>query len=108
MSNVTINKGNFLYVAFMTFKIDYQKEQGDANFFNGSDADRTKTDMLFKVNAASLLGARSPQQTEFTYQFIEANDKNKNHSDFIRSNKFDYGYDPNGGHRACSMDHKAG
>ena len=28
MSNVTINKGNFLYVAFMTFKIDYQKEQG--------------------------------------------------------------------------------
>ena len=50
---------------------NYAKEQGDANFFNGSDADRKKTDLLFKVNAASLLGARSPQQTEFTYQFID-------------------------------------
>ena len=28
MSNGTINKANFLSVAFMTFKIDYQKEQG--------------------------------------------------------------------------------
>ncbi|MFB2648635.1 TonB-dependent receptor domain-containing protein [Shewanella mangrovisoli] len=55
------------------FAANYQKEQGDANFFNGNDADRTKTDMLFKVNAASLLGARSPQQTEFTYQFIDDN-----------------------------------
>lgn len=43
----------------------------------------------------------------FTNQFIEANDANKNYSSFIRSNKFDYGYDPNGGHRALSMD-KAG
>ncbi len=42
-----------------------------------------------------------------TNQFIEANDKNKNYSNFIRSNKFDYGYDPNGGLRAGSMD-KAG
>lgn len=50
---------------------NYEKEQGDANFLNGSDADRKKTDLLFKVNAASLLGARSPQQTEFTYQFID-------------------------------------
>ncbi|QDZ90090.1 TonB-dependent receptor [Shewanella decolorationis] len=50
---------------------NYAKEQGDANFLNGSDADRKKTDLLFKVNAASLLGARSPQQTEFTYQFID-------------------------------------
>ncbi|WP_133178592.1 TonB-dependent receptor domain-containing protein [Shewanella decolorationis] len=50
---------------------NYAKEQGDANFLNGSDADRNKTDILFKVNASSLLGARSPQQTEFTYQFID-------------------------------------
>lgn len=53
------------------FAANYIKEQGDANFFNGSDADRKKMDMLFKVNASSLLGARSPQQTEFTYQFID-------------------------------------
>lgn len=50
---------------------NYAKEQGDANFLTGSDADRNKTDILFKVNASSLLGARSPQQTEFTYQFID-------------------------------------
>ncbi|MEJ6518642.1 TonB-dependent receptor [Shewanella bicestrii] len=53
------------------FAANYLQEQGDANFFNGSDTDRKKTDLLFKVNAASLLGARSPQQTEFTYQFID-------------------------------------
>ena len=43
----------------------------------------------------------------YTTQFIEANDKNKKYHEFIHSNKFDYGYDPNGGHRAISMD-KAG
>ena len=53
------------------FAANYLKQQGDANFLNGSDADRKKTDILFKVNATSLLGARSPQQTEFTYQFID-------------------------------------
>ena len=42
-----------------------------------------------------------------TNQFIEANDKNKNYSNFVRSNKFDYGYDPNGGLRAGSIN-KAG
>ena len=59
-----------------------------------------------KKRSHSTYGAT--QKGKFTYQYIEANDKNKNHRDFIRSNKFDYGYDPNGGHRAVSMDHKAG
>lgn len=35
---------------------------------------------------------------------MEANAKAKNQRSFIHSNKFDYGYDPNGGHRAVSMD----
>ena len=43
-------------------------------------------------------------QGNFTNQFIEANDKNKNQFKFIHSNKFDYGYDPNGGSRAISTD----
>lgn len=40
----------------------------------------------------------------FTNQWVEANAKAKNQRSFIHSNKFDYGYDPNGGHRAGSMD----
>ena len=35
---------------------------------------------------------------------MEANTKNRNYRDFIHSNKFDYGYDPNGGSRAFSTD----
>lgn len=46
----------------------------------------------------------SSLQGKFTTQFLEANDKNKNYGKFIHSNKFDYGYDPNGGHRAVSME----
>ena len=46
-------------------------------------------------------------QGSFTNQFIEANDKNKNQGKFIHSNKFDYGYDPNGGSRAVSNDRGA-
>jgi|Transcript_21223 hypothetical protein len=41
---------------------------------------------------------------QFTSQFLEANAKNKDQRSFIHSNKFDYGYDPNGGHRAISHD----
>ena len=41
---------------------------------------------------------------QFTNQFIDANAKNKEQRNFIHSNKFDYGYDPNGGHRAVSYD----
>ena len=40
----------------------------------------------------------------FTTQFVEANSKNRNYREFIDSNKFDYGYDPNGGSRALSLD----
>lgn len=50
---------------------NYSQQQGGAAFFNGSDADRKNMDLLFKVNATSLIGARNPQQTEFTYQFID-------------------------------------
>ena len=41
---------------------------------------------------------------QFTDQFKEANTINKGQRNFIDSNKFDYGYDPNGGHRALSYD----
>lgn len=43
--------------------------QGDAEFINGSDAEQTSTDLLFKINATSLFGARNPQTTEFSYQY---------------------------------------
>ena len=40
----------------------------------------------------------------FTTGKYLANKKNKVQHEFIHSNKFDYGYDPNGGHRAASLD----
>ena len=42
----------------------------------------------------------------FTNQFVDANSTNKNLRKFVDSNKFDLGYDPNGGHRASSIDRK--
>lgn len=55
----------------MVLAANYSQNQGDGYFLNDSDADRRTTDILFKMNASSLLGARSPQVTEFTYQFID-------------------------------------
>lgn len=55
----------------MVLAANYSQNQGDGYFLNDSDADRRNTDILFKINGSSLLGARSPQVTEFTYQFID-------------------------------------
>ncbi|MCK7629951.1 TonB-dependent receptor [Shewanella sp. JNE10-2] len=51
--------------------VNYEKNKGEGDFFTGRDTDRTSTDILFKINASSLLGARNPQMTEFTYQFLD-------------------------------------
>ena len=59
------------------------------------------------VQARSNSTYNKTLQGNFTNQFIEANDKNKNQFKFIHSNKFDYGYDPNGGSRALSQDRAA-
>jgi hypothetical protein len=40
---------------------------------------------------------------QFSYQFKESNAMNKDQHDFILSNKFEYGYDKNGGRRYASQ-----
>lgn len=53
----------------MLVAANHARSQGDTEFINGSDAEQTSTDLLFKINATSLLGARNPQTTEFSYQY---------------------------------------
>ncbi len=55
----------------MLVAANYQQDKGDADFLNDADAEHQATDILFKMNASSLMGARNPQQTEFSYQFID-------------------------------------
>ncbi|MGI1987441.1 TonB-dependent receptor domain-containing protein [Shewanella glacialipiscicola] len=55
----------------MILAVNYSDGSGADHLLNGQDTDRQTTDILFKINAASLLGARSPQVTEFTYQFLD-------------------------------------
>ena len=75
------------------------------NYAIGDDTPAVRgSDDVGKVKNRSHSTYNSTLQGSFTKQFIEANDKNKNYGKFIHSNKFDYGYDPNGGHRAISHD----
>ncbi|PTA51116.1 TonB-dependent receptor [Shewanella morhuae] len=54
----------------MILAVNYN-DGGSDYLLNGQDTERQTTDILFKINASSLLGARSPQITEFTYQFLD-------------------------------------
>ncbi|MCH1929196.1 TonB-dependent receptor [Shewanella sp. A25] len=55
----------------MLLAANYAKSQGNVTFLNSSEAESESADILFKIHASSLRGARSPQQTEFTYQYID-------------------------------------
>ena len=55
----------------MLLGVDYQKSEDDAGFKTRFDNKHEKTDILFKINAASLAGARNPQTTEFSYHFTD-------------------------------------
>ncbi|MGL5048007.1 MAG: TonB-dependent receptor, partial [Shewanella sp.] len=55
----------------MILAVNYADNSGAHHLLNGQDTDRQTTDILFKINSASLPGARSSQLTEFTYQFLD-------------------------------------
>ncbi len=44
----------------MILAVNYADNSGADHLINGQDTDHPTTDILFKINAASLLGARSP------------------------------------------------
>jgi hypothetical protein len=43
---------------------------------------------------------------DFSHQYKESNGLNKTQHDWILSNKFEYGYDPNGGRKLASFNTK--
>ncbi|MGL5360905.1 MAG: TonB-dependent receptor domain-containing protein, partial [Shewanella sp.] len=55
----------------MVLAADHRRNLTDEYLTYGAPADSQSTDLLFKVNAQSLFGARNPQFTEFTYQFYD-------------------------------------
>lgn len=55
----------------MVLAADHRRNLADDDVTYGAAADSQTTDLLFKVNAESLVGARSPQFTEFSYQFYD-------------------------------------
>ena len=82
------------------------RNQNKGNNINigGNNMSVRGSDSMGGMNTRSNSMYNSNNRGQQTNQHIEANDRAKNQSNFIRSNKFEYGYDPNGGHRALSID----
>ncbi|NKF49671.1 TonB-dependent receptor [Shewanella sp. WXL01] len=55
----------------MLLGVDYQKAEQDVGIARDLDAQYSHTDIMFKIGAGSLLGARNPQKTEFSFQFSD-------------------------------------
>ncbi|MGI1998642.1 TonB-dependent receptor domain-containing protein [Shewanella frigidimarina] len=53
----------------MLLAVDYQSASDDVGYRVARDADMTQKDILFKIAADSLPGARNQQTTEFSYQY---------------------------------------
>ncbi|GGP64993.1 TonB-dependent receptor [Shewanella algicola] len=53
----------------MLLALDYQSASDDVGYQVDRDADATQTDLIFKITADSLPGARNKQTTEFSYQY---------------------------------------
>ncbi|MGS0724352.1 hypothetical protein ACVBIW_21710, partial [Shewanella sp. 30m-9] len=53
----------------MLLAVDYQSASDDVGYRVARDADSTQKDILFKIAADSLPGARNQQTTEFSYQY---------------------------------------
>ena len=75
------------------------------NYAIGDDTPAVRgTEDTSQVHKRSYSTYNQNLRGAFTNQFVDANSQNKNLRKFVDSNKFDYGYDPNGGHRALSID----
>ncbi|GGQ33553.1 TonB-dependent receptor [Shewanella litoralis] len=53
----------------MLLAVDYQSASDDVGYELARDADATQKDIMFKIGADSLPGARNKQSTEFSYQY---------------------------------------
>ncbi|MBR9726433.1 TonB-dependent receptor domain-containing protein [Shewanella intestini] len=53
----------------MLFGVDYQMAADDVGLNKGFDSEHKQTDILFKISADSLPGAKNPQTTEFSFQY---------------------------------------
>lgn len=53
----------------MLLAVDYQSASDDVGYRVAREADSTQKDILFKIAADSLPGARNKQTTEFSYQY---------------------------------------
>ncbi len=56
----------------MLLGVDYQNTAEEVGFASQFDNEKTQTDIMFKINADSLVGARNPQKTEFMYQYTDS------------------------------------
>lgn len=76
-------------------KENYQIGQDIASL-RGDDQSTTQQ----RLNTSYTRGSKG----QFSYQFQESGSFNKTLGDFVLSNKFQYGYDPNGGRQFASKD----
>ncbi|GGB68000.1 TonB-dependent receptor [Shewanella inventionis] len=53
----------------MLLALDYQSASDEVGYALDKDADTKQTDIMFKIDADSLPGARNKQTTEFSYQY---------------------------------------
>ena len=53
----------------MLLAVDYQSASDEVGYELNRDADATQKDIMFKIDADSLPGARNKQTTEFSYQY---------------------------------------
>ncbi|MCW3171897.1 TonB-dependent receptor [Shewanella subflava] len=88
----------------MLLGVDYQKSEDDAGFKTRFDNKYEKTDILFKINAASLAGARNPQKTEFSYHFTDTKLDNSR----VGLSENDFSLSPSSRYAATQLDHEKG
>ncbi|GAA0785151.1 MULTISPECIES: TonB-dependent receptor [Pseudomonadati] len=88
----------------MLLGVDYQKSEDDAGFKTSFDNKHEKTDILFKINAASLAGARNPQTTQFSYHFTDTTLDNSS----IGLTENDFSLSPNTRYAATQLDYETG
>ena len=88
----------------MLLGVDYQKSEDDAGFNTSFDDKHEKTDILFKINAGSLAGARNPQKTEFSYHFTDTRLDNSS----IGLTENDFSLAPDNRYAATQLDYEKG
>ncbi|MCL1141478.1 TonB-dependent receptor [Shewanella gaetbuli] len=84
--------------------VDYQKHETEAGLNSSLDNKHDKLDVLFKVDANSLAGARRPQKTEFSYHYTDTTLDNSH----VGTTDADYAVNPEGRYSATQLDNEQG